>query len=65
MPKGKTAHGVILKVYPGAHHAFDWGGINMTYLGHRLLYDPAAAANAIVRVKKFLAKHLRENEQTQ
>jgi dienelactone hydrolase len=59
MPKRKTAHEVILKVYPGAHHAFDWKEVNTTYLGHRLLYDPIAAADAVVQVKNFLAKHLR------
>jgi dienelactone hydrolase len=52
---GDTQHEVILKVYPGAHHCFDFQGINMTISGHRLQYDKVATADAIIQVKNFLA----------
>ena len=53
------AHEVVVKIYPGAHHFFDMPGMNTVSVGHVLKYDPAAAADANVRVRKFLAKHLR------
>ena len=55
---GDTQHEVILKVYPGAYHLFDYEGMNETDDGHRLLYDKAAAADAIIQVKNFLSKHM-------
>jgi dienelactone hydrolase len=58
MPSGKAAHEVILKIYPEAYHCFDWKGMDKVYKGHRLLYDPAAAADAIVKVQNFLEKYL-------
>lgn len=52
-------HEVILKVYPGATHCFDWEGYTRRISGGRMLeYDPAAAADANVRVREFLGKHL-------
>ena len=57
--KTKTGHEVILKVYPGAHHCFDIKGLDKTSHGHRLKYNPRAAADAEVQVKDFLAKYLR------
>ncbi len=59
MPVEKTAHDVILKIYPGAHHCFDWQGVDLEYIGHRLLYNPSASADAQVRVREFLARHLK------
>ena len=60
MPTGKTAHEVILKVYPGAHHTFDAEGVDITSpTGVRYKYDPEATADAIVRVREFLAQHMR------
>ncbi len=59
MPSGKSDHEVSLKIYPEASHGFDFEGIDLTVEGHRLLYDPIAASDAIDRVKKFLAKHLK------
>jgi dienelactone hydrolase len=59
MPKKKNPHEVILKVYPGAYHCFDVEGVNLDYLGHRLQYNPAAAADSIVQVKAFLSKHMK------
>ncbi len=55
---GDTQHEVILKVYPDAYHYFDYEGMNETKDGHRQLYDKVAAADAIIQVKNFLAKHM-------
>jgi len=69
MPRqGRAKSEVILKIYPGAYHGFDWEGKDDNVLGaglgggqasFRLLYDPAAAADAIIQVKEFFAKHLK------
>ncbi len=48
---------IILKIYPDSHHDFDWEGCDMQVAGHRLLYNPAASADAINQVKTFLTKH--------
>jgi len=53
-----TEHEVILKVYPGATHCFDWEGFYRRAFGRTVRYDPAAAADANVRVREFLGKHL-------
>jgi dienelactone hydrolase len=50
--------GTNLKVYPGATHAFDAPRPDRTYLGHRLVYDAAAAADAIDRTHRFLSSRL-------
>ena len=55
----RTKHVAVVKIYPGAYHCFDWEGINTTKLGHILRYNDDAAANAIIQVKNFLAKHFR------
>lgn len=59
MPTGKTRHAVRLKIYPRAYHDFDWKGLDRVVKGHRVLYDPTAAADAIVQVKKYLEVHLK------
>jgi dienelactone hydrolase len=52
-------HEVILKVYPGATHCFDWEGYSRRTVGGRLMeYDPAAATDANARVRDFLGKYL-------
>lgn len=58
MPAKKAEHEIILKIYPGAYHCFDWKGVDLEVRGHRLLYHPVASADAQVRVREFLAKHL-------
>jgi dienelactone hydrolase len=58
MPSRKTANEVILKIYPGAYHGFDWKGKDFSYKGHRFLYDPAATNDAIVQVQNFFEKYL-------
>lgn len=59
MPRGKPQNEIILKVYPGAHHCFDWEGVDLvTADGHRVLYNREALADSIVQVREFLAKHL-------
>jgi len=57
--EGRSNHEIILKIYPGAYMSFDFEGVDETDSGHRLLYDPVAAADAIEQVKDFLQKHLR------
>ena len=59
--RGEIARNVTLKIYPGAYFAFDLeGGEKIGSVGGRTLkYDPEAAADAIARVKDFLAKHLK------
>lgn len=60
MPSEKTTHEVLLKVYSGAYHTFDGQGMDDKWpSGAWLKYDPAAAADAIVQVREFLAKHLK------
>jgi len=56
---GKTKHEVILKVYPGAYHNFDWPDMDVIYMGHVLQYDRRAESDAIIQVKEFLEKYLK------
>ena len=58
MPSGKTEHEVVHHIYPDAYHAFDWPGLDETYEGQRLVYNPEATKKAIGHVKGFLEKHL-------
>ena len=57
--KEKPGHEIILKVYPGVYHGFTYEGMDRTIAGHRLLYDPAASADAAIQIKAFLAKHVK------
>ena len=58
-----AGHEVILKIYPDSYHGFDGEGLDMVVAGHdgnhRMLYNPAAADDAIIQVKTFLAKHMK------
>jgi dienelactone hydrolase len=59
MPRKRTHNEVILKVYPRAYHGFDIEGIDTGYLDRRCRYNPTAAADSMIQVKTFLAKHLK------
>jgi len=59
MPTVKPVHEVILVVYPDAYHCFDWEGMNLEYMGDRYQYNHEAATDAIVRLRRFLDKHLK------
>jgi dienelactone hydrolase len=53
-------HEIILKVYPRATHCFDWEGYSRRISGGLMLeYDPAAAADASLRVREFLGNYLK------
>jgi dienelactone hydrolase len=64
IPSGKTTHEITTEVYSGAYHGFDGKGMNRWVQGvtgsHRLLYNKEAAEDAIVRVKDFLEKYLKQ-----
>lgn len=55
--EGRSKHEIFLKIYPGAHMYFDLEGVDTTSEGRRLLYNPAAAADAVEQVKHFLSKY--------
>jgi dienelactone hydrolase len=59
MPRKNTDNEVILKVYPRVYHGFDIEGIDTSYLDRRYRYNATAAADSIIQVKAFLAKHLK------
>jgi dienelactone hydrolase len=64
MPKEQAAPEVLLKVYPGAHHAFDSTGASRDVAGsrgslHHLEHHPGAAADSILRTRAFLEKYLK------
>jgi dienelactone hydrolase len=57
--EGRNEQEIIMKIYPSAYICFDMEGIDKTDMGHRLLYDAAATADAVEQVKNFLAKHFK------
>jgi dienelactone hydrolase len=60
MPKeDKAKQEVILKIYPGAYHNFDWPDLDVIFMGHVLQYNRQAESDAIMQVKEFLSKHLK------
>ena len=60
MPKpGETQNEVVYKAFEGAHHLFDWPGLDTTSMGHTVRYHPEAAAQAKKMTKAFLAKYLK------
>ena len=59
VPKDKTRYEVKIHVYPDSYHGFDLKSMDETYLGHRVLYNPEAAADAVVRVREFLEKYIK------
>lgn len=58
MPSGKTAHEVLLKIYPGACHGFDHNR-DIVIQRHRIRLNPQAQADSIVQARNFLGKHLK------
>jgi dienelactone hydrolase len=66
LPKEKGTSEVILKVYPGAFHGFDTVGADSKVRGargmHRILYNPEAEADSIIRVKGFFERHLKQED---
>ena len=50
---------VLIEIYPGAYHSFDYQKPLRDYLGYRLGYDSNAMADAVPRTKAFLDKHLK------
>ncbi len=49
---------IVLKIYPGAYHAFDSPYDLSYYLGHRVGRNQSAAVDSYVRVRTFLDKYL-------
>jgi len=54
-----TAHKPLLKIYPGAMHAFDARAPMRVYFGHKLGYDAKAAEDSFIVAKRFFDSHLR------
>ena len=54
----QTAGRITLRVYPGAHHAFDSFAPPSPYYGHSVGRHPEAAVQAEAEVKRFLVQHL-------
>jgi dienelactone hydrolase len=51
---------VEITVYPGATHAFAMPGLDMTYLGHRVAYQEAAAKDAQRRAASLIDALIRQ-----
>ena len=58
VPGTPGPHELLIKIYPGAFHDFDWEGLNRVIKGRRMQYHREAAEDAIRRVRRFLEKHL-------
>ncbi len=56
---GEAPHDYQLIVYPGATHAFDWHESPGEFLGHKMIYDPAAYEDAYRRAREFLERYLK------
>lgn len=56
--KLQPQHEISLKVFAGAHHAFDHPGIDTIDLGYVIRTDPKAAVEASELSRKFLQQHL-------
>ena len=54
-----TPHAPAIKVYPGAVHAFDTGGLPRFYADHYIGGNPEAAADSFAMTQDFLANHLK------
>jgi dienelactone hydrolase len=49
---------ISITTYPGATHAFNVDAPDRTALGHKMHYDPSAAADAGAKTLEFLRKYL-------
>jgi len=56
---GATSHKPLLKIYPGALHAFDARAPLRMYMGHKLGYDAKAAEDSFKMTRGFLDSRLR------
>ena len=54
----RAGHALQMKVYPGALHGFDAQHMPSFYAGHHTGRDPAAAEDALLMTREFLAQHL-------
>lgn len=54
----QSDHELTYKVYPGAHHAFDFPGLDRRFQGRVLRHDPQAEADAVKRIRAFLERYL-------
>lgn len=55
---GGQGNDIVLKIYPGAGHAFDAQGRPRSVAGHPITPDPKAAADAWTQIVKFLRRHI-------
>jgi dienelactone hydrolase len=51
-------HEIVLKIYHGVHHVFDFDAPERRFWGFLLRYDATAAKDAESRIRTFLSKHL-------
>ncbi len=54
-----AVHKPLLKIYPGALHAFDARAPLRVFFGHKLGYDATAAQDSFAVTRRFLDSHLR------
>ncbi len=58
VPETPPRRELLLQIYPGVFHDFDWEGLDRVIQGRRMKYHREAATDAIYRVRCFLDKHL-------
>jgi dienelactone hydrolase len=57
--RANQPHPPAIKVYPGAVHGFDYGGLPHSYLGHMVGGNAEAAADSFAMTQAFLAARLK------
>lgn len=50
---------LVFKVYPGAHHVFDFPELDRRVAGRVVRHDPPAAEDAVAQIRAFLERYLR------
>ncbi len=55
---GVSAHKPLLKIYPGAAHAFDARAPSRMYFGHHLEFAAGAARDSFEMTREFLGRRL-------